>query len=139
LDELVKIFSIERVHKGGAKFDFEKAKWFNHQYIQHTDDATLATLAIPYLESGIGNSELGKRVIKDVSFVQRVVCLIKDRCHLLPDFWTQGHFFFCAPETIDEAAIRSKWNDEKQAFFTELSATLEQLPAWTESTLETHT
>src|ERR1700733_13663040 len=50
LDELVKAFSIERGHKGGAKFDFEKAKWFNNQYIQRTDDATLAQLAKPFID-----------------------------------------------------------------------------------------
>src|SRR3984885_11154663 len=57
LDELVDKFSIERGHKGGAKFDFEKAKWFNHQYIQHTDDAKLAQLALPYIkEHGVDPS-----------------------------------------------------------------------------------
>ena len=136
LDELVKIFSIERVHKGGAKFDFEKAKWFNHQYIQRMDDATLAGLAKPYLEFGIGNSELGLRMIQNSEFVQKVVGLIKDRCVLLPDFWAQGHFFFATPETIDDAAIKDKWNDQKQTFFTELATDLEQLPTWTHDTIE---
>ncbi len=131
LDELVHKFSIERIHKGGAKFDFEKAKWFNHQYIQRTDDATLAELAKPYIEKelGVGNSGLG--------LMTRVVPLIKDRCSLLPDFWAQGHFFFATPEIKEEAAIKDKWNDQKQQFFTEWIAQLETLADWNHTTLET--
>ena len=131
LGELVKAFSIERVHKGGAKFDFEKAKWFNHQYIQRTGDATLAALALPYIQEH-GVTPSGELLTK-------VVGLIKDRCHLLPDFWAQGHFFFATPETIDDAAIKDKWNDQKQAFFTALAAELDQVAAWEHSAIEAFT
>jgi glutamyl-tRNA synthetase len=130
LDELVKNFSIERVHKGGAKFDFEKAKWFNHQYIQHTDDATLAELAKPYVDAelGVGNWELG--------LLSKAIPLIKDRCTLLPDFWAQGHFFFVMPEIKEEAAIKEKWNDQKKQFFTGWAAALQSADAWTHDSLE---
>jgi len=132
LDELVRAFSIERVHKGGAKFDFEKAKWFNHQYIQRTDDATLAELAKPYIDAelGIGNWELG--------LLEKVVPLIKDRCTLLPDFWAQGHFFFVTPEITEEAAIKEKWNDQKQQFFSNWITELESVTEWTSILLETN-
>jgi len=131
LEELVKAFSIERVHKGGAKFDFEKAKWFNHHYIQHTDNVTLAGLIRPYIEEhGVTPSE--EQLIN-------VVGLIKDRCTLLPDFWFQGHFFFVSPETIDDAPIKEKWNDQKQAFFTELAAELPTVASWTHYEIETFT
>ncbi len=130
LDELVERFSIERVHKGGAKFDFEKAKWFNHQYIQRTDDATLAELAKPYIdmELGIGNWELG--------LLSKVVPLVKDRCTLLPDFWAQGHFFFTTPEIKEEAAIKEKWNDQKQQFFTSWINILTAQPTWDHAVIE---
>jgi len=131
MDELVQKFSIERVHKGGAKFDFEKAKWFNHQYIQQTDDATLAGLVKPYIdkELGIGNWETG--------LLEKVVGLIKDRCTLLPDFWAQGHFFFATPEIKELPAIKEKWNVQKQQFFTAWVNELATLPIWDHDTLET--
>ena len=130
LDELVKTFSIRRVHKGGAKFDFEKARWFNHQYIQHTDESKLAELAKPYVDAelGIGNWELG--------LLGSVVPLIKDRCTLLSDFWRQGHFFFATPEIKEPGAIKDKWNDQKQQFFTEWVESLGSVSNWTHDSLE---
>ena len=128
LDELVAKFSIERVHKGGAKFDFEKAKWFNNQYIHHTDNETLAKLARPYIEAhGVKPTE---------ELLEKVVGLVKDRCTLLPDFWAQGHFFFETPTTIDEATIKEKWNDQKQQFFNDWSAAIALLPEWNEQAIE---
>src|ERR1700743_774317 len=125
LDELVEKFNINRVHKGGAKFDFEKAKWFNHQYIQHTGDATLAKLVQPYIEEGLKGSEHSqltthnsRLTTHDSRLTEKVVGLIKDRCTLLPDFWAQGHFFFATPEIKELFAIKEKWNDQKQQFFT---------------------
>ncbi len=133
LDELVKAFSIERVHKGGAKFDFEKAKWFNHQYIQHTDNAKLAELAKPYIDAELKDLGFG---ICDLEFVKRIVPLIKDRCTLLPDFWAQGHFFFATPEIKEESVIKDKWNDQKQQFFTNWLAEIDNLPDWTATPIE---
>lgn len=130
LDELVSKFDISRVHKGGAKFDFEKAKWFNHQYIQHTDDNSLVALAAPYIdkELGVGNW--------NINLLTTVVPLIKDRCTLLPDFWAQGHFFFKTPAVTEEAAIRDKWNDQKQAFFTSWSNMIADTGNWNQADLE---
>ena len=128
LDDLVKNFSIERVHKGGAKFDYEKAKWFNNQYIQLTDNDKLATLALPYLiEKGYQPSH---------DYFVKVIALIKDRCTLLPDFWAQGHFFFAAPETIETAAIKDKWNEPKKQFFEFWMNELSKLPEWTDAAIE---
>lgn len=137
LDELIKQFSIERVHKGGAKFDFEKAKWFNNQYIHHSDNKTLAILAKPYIEEGLkkaGGPSAALRMTDEL--VEKVVGLIKDRCTLLPDFWGQGHFFFLTPATIDVAAIKEKWNDQKQQFFAEWTVALENLSEWNEQAIE---
>ena len=128
LDDLVKNFSIERVHKGGAKFDYEKAKWFNNQYIQLTDNDKLATLALPYLiEKGYQPSH---------DYLVKVIALIKDRCTLLPDCWAQGHFFFAAPETIETAAIKDKWNEPKKQFFEFWMNELSKLPEWTDAAIE---
>ena len=128
IDELIAKFSIGRVHKGGAKFDFEKAKWFNHQYIQHTDNAKLAQLALPYIkEQGIDPSP---------ALIEQVVAAIKDRCTLLPDFWAQGHFFFATPEITELAAVKDKWNDQKQEFFSKWIESLNAHEKWTQQELE---
>lgn len=129
IDELVNKFSIARVHKGGAKFDFEKAKWFNHQYIQLTDDAALATLAKPYVDAELPTG-------CDLALLTKVVPLIKDRCHLLPDFWAQGHFFFATPDIKEEGAIKDKWNDQKQQFFSEWIGALDPDGPWAHDSLE---
>lgn len=135
LNELVEKFSIERVHKGGAKFDFEKAKWYNHQYIQHTDNAALAELAMPYIKLNL--DALGNNTeLPELSYVAHVAGLIKDRCTLLPDFWAQGHFFFATPTTVDEAAVKEKWNEQKRLFFTAWLAELETIPVWDQVALE---
>jgi glutamyl-tRNA synthetase len=133
LDELVKIFSMERVHKGGAKFDFEKAKWFNHQHIQRTDDTALAKLALPYIEEGIKTSTDSRLTTHDLRLI---IPLIKDRCTLLSDFWTQGNFFFVTPEIVEEATIKEKWNDNKQQFFAAWIISFDSLPSWDHDTLE---
>ena len=128
LEELVEKFSIERVHKGSAKFDFEKAKWFNHQYIQKTDNAELAVLAAPYFEQhSIKPSE---------EQLVRVIGLIKDRCTLLPDFYTQGYFFFATPLITEMTAITDKWNEQKKQFFTGWSDALATLQDWNHIDIE---
>lgn len=128
LEELVQKFSISRVHKGGAKFDFEKAKWFNHQYIQQTDVAELAAMVMPFLEA--------KGIHTTVEYATKVVALIKDRCTLLTDFYTQGSFLFVAPETIDEGAIKDKWTGAKTAFFTNWMNGMNAVTSWDAATLE---
>lgn len=111
LDELVKRFSIDRVHKGGAKFDFDKAKWFNQQYIQKTDDTKLAQLFAPVLAE--------KAVTADESFVVKVTGLVKERCQFVNEIWDHGFFFFQKPATIDVDSVKPKWTPEKQQFFEE--------------------
>jgi len=110
LDELIASFDIERVHKGGAKFDYEKAKWFNQEWIKRTDNKVLATLLQPFLDAA-------KIEVHEAPYLVKVIGLVKDRCHLLADFVPQSHFFFAAPTTIDTAAILPKWEEKKQVFF----------------------
>ncbi len=128
LEELVQAFSLERVHKAGAKFDFEKAKWFNHQYIQQTGDEELLLLVRPFMEEHAG------AVADDL--LRQVIPLIKERCSLLADFRDQGHFFFKDPEEVDETALREKWNDGVARFFTAWLDALDQLPEWTVEAIE---
>jgi len=129
LDELVEKFSMDRVHKGGAKFDFEKAKWYNHEWIKRKDAAALKPDVKKVLEAnGI--------TANDDEYVEKVITLIKERCILLQDFFVQGAFFFQDPLTIDTAAIKAKWDDKKNLFFTELVRAYQLTADWNHAELE---
>ncbi|UYQ93195.1 glutamate--tRNA ligase [Chitinophaga horti] len=128
LDELIKRFSIERVHKGGAKFDFDKAKWFNQQYIQKADNAVLAQLFQPVLQE--------KGITADPSFTEKITGLVKERCQFVNEIWDHGFYFFQKPEAIDADAVKPKWTPEKQQFFEEWAASFDQLPDFNAVALE---
>ncbi len=116
MEELIDKFSIDRVHKGGAKFDFEKAKWYNHQYIQKTSNQTLLPLVMPFMEAN--------GVKPHDSMLLDAIGLIKERCTLLSDFWAQGHFLFVRPTDFDLQPIQEKWNQQKKDFFNSFVAYL---------------
>ncbi|MES1218560.1 MAG: glutamate--tRNA ligase, partial [Bacteroidota bacterium] len=128
-EELIQKFSIERVHSGGAKFDYEKAKWFNHEWIKKlaVDSLQLAVKEL-YSEKGIQ--------INDGSKFLTVLEVIKDRCTLLPDFIQQGSFFFQQPQTYDLDAVKPKWNDAKKIFFEAFIEELNALPDWESAFIE---
>jgi glutamyl-tRNA synthetase len=129
LEELVDRFSLDRVHKGGAKFDFEKAKWYNHEWIKHIEEDRLYDYVTPYLEE--------KGVKADSEYVLKAIRLIRDRCTLLTEFWDQGFFFFEHPQAYDLAAIKPKWNDKNSAFYEALSAQIAQAVDFDKDMLET--
>lgn len=109
-EELVDAFSMERVHAAGAKFDYEKAKWFNHEWIKK--------LPIHNYQLAIMNElEATSISITDNLQFEKILNLVKDRCTLLPDFVQQAGFFFKAPQQLDVAAVKPKWTDEKKTFF----------------------
>lgn len=129
IDELIKNFSMERVHKSGARFDFEKSKWFNHEWIKRLPvSAYLATVKQLLQDAGVG--------VTDDEKLKTVVELVKDRCILLTDFVQQSSFFFQTPKEIDVNAIQPKWNEQKQQFFAELIRTYELSTLWQHEDLE---
>lgn len=127
---LIELFSIERVHKGGAKFDFEKAKWFNHEWIKQYDLKALMALVHPIL------SEKGISII-DNSTLETIVSLVRERCTLLPEFFTQCSYFYQDPTEIDIESIQGKWTIEKQHFFNEFCMRSERQTEWDAVHLET--
>ena len=130
MDELVDKFSMDHVHKGGAKFNYDKAKWFNHEWIKKLPAAHFSAIVKKdFEEKGI--------VINDEQHFEKILELVKDRCTLLTDFWQQASFFFQAPVTIDTASIKPKWNDDKALFFDILAEKLTLLEEWTASNVET--
>ncbi|MEJ7627508.1 MAG: glutamate--tRNA ligase [Ferruginibacter sp.] len=129
LDELIHKFSLEKVHKGGAKFDFEKAKWFNHEWIKKLPVENYAgRVKEIFREKGISISN-------DEYFI-KVLELVKERCILLPDFYEQSLFFFKAPLTWDLGAVMPKWNDDKKSFFRSFIEKSELLPSVSADELE---
>ena len=129
LTELIEKFSMDRVHKGGAKFDYEKAKWYNHEWIKQ--------LGVKSLELGV-KSEFEKKGIPvtDDTLLAKVITLVKDRCTLLPDFVQQSVFFFQSPVAVDLDSIKPKWDDKKNMFFTELIRAYELSAIWEMHDLE---
>lgn len=128
LEELIQKFDISRVNKSGAVFDFEKAKWFNHQYIQQMDSAQLVPLVKPYIIAGA--------VDATDDYIEKVIGLIKERLTLLTDFREQSAFFFKTPDTVDTASIQAKWNEKTAAFFNALTGSWNGLAAWNHDELE---
>jgi glutamyl-tRNA synthetase len=109
-EELVQKFSVERIHSGGAKFDYEKAKWFNHEWIKRLEVRGLRFEIKTLLET--------KSIsVTDTAYLDKVITLIKDRCTLLTDFYDQSYFFFKAPEQYDLNAVKPKWSGGKKRFF----------------------
>ena len=130
IKELVEKFSLEHVHKGGAKFSYEKAKWFNHEWIKRSD--------VKDLRVAVEKLFASNRVqIAEDEKLDKVIELVKDRCTLLTDFWQQASFFFIAPETLDVASIKPKWNDDKAMFFDILSEKFTLLQEWKAADIET--
>jgi glutamyl-tRNA synthetase len=129
LEELIQKFSMERVHSGGAKFDYEKAKWFNHEWIKKSGVGNLnAAIKNLLAEKGIE--------VNDEVLLGKVIDLVKDRCSLLPDFVQQSSFFFKAPGGFDMDAVKPKWSDDKKTFFLAYAALLENHPDWSAASLE---
>jgi glutamyl-tRNA synthetase len=129
LEEMVEKFSMDRVQAHGAKFDFEKAKWFNHEWIKK--------LSVPELQPHIEEVFLEKGFdISDKEKINKIITLLKDRCTLLTDFAEQSAFVFKAPESIDTAAIQPKWNEQKIQFYTELMPAYESVSLWQHDELE---
>ncbi len=99
-----------RVSKAGAKFDFEKAKWFNAEWIRKVKAESLKPKVKAILEDkGI--------VVDDDAYLLKVIEQVKDRCVLLPDFYQQAGYFFEAPKEYDINSVKPKWTDAKTEFF----------------------
>ena len=129
MEELIEKFSIERVHSSGAKFDFEKAKWFNHEWIKKLPVSNYQASVKKLLqESGV--------TINDENKLEKVLQLVKDRCQLLTDFVHQSSFFFKFPDTIDIISVKEKWDEKKNQFFVELIRAYKLIPLWQHDDLE---
>ena len=129
LQELIDAFSLDRVHAAGAQFDYEKAKWFNQEWIKRTPAKKL----LPAVKSLLQKEEL---VIEHDEKLLRVIDLVKERCVLIPDFADQSRYFFKSPESHDLTSIQAKWSSAKRDFFTAFIAFLQSEEKAEAATLE---
>jgi glutamyl-tRNA synthetase len=128
LDELVEQFSLERIIKSGSKFDPEKAKWFNHQYLVRKSNEELAQ---PVME------ELNHRGLEfDLDYVANAIGIIKERAFLLTDLWEQSWFFFTAPDNYDDKVVKKVWKEETTGIIREIMDLLTSTAMFDKASLE---
>ena len=127
LAELIEKFDLSRVSHAGAKFDFEKAKWYNAEWIKRLDETRLAEEVLRFL---------AKPEIANDAYFKHILELVKERLVLLSDFWPQASFFFTEPTSIDVDSVKPKWSAEKETFFTNLIHQFTQSNSWDSTTLE---
>ena len=128
--ELAEQFSIDRVHSGGAKFDYEKARWFNHEWIKRLDVENYRLKVREIFE-------LNGIAVTDDAYFTKVLELVRERCTLLPDFFGQAGYFYSDPTGFDEASVLPKWDQAKRDYFTQLSQRFSALSSWDTAAIET--
>jgi glutamyl-tRNA synthetase len=128
LDELVQAFSLEKVSKAGAKFDFEKAKWFNKEYLRSHSNEELAQAVRPYVNAeGIKVSD---------EYLAQVCGLMKERATFIKDLLDEGKYLFNAPASYDETTLSKKWKPESAGQIKSLTADLLSVDDFTHDPLE---
>ena len=113
LNELIEVFDLSRVSKSGAKFNLEKTRWFNQQYLQQKDNSLLAESLLLFLSK--------KNIYPKKKYVEKVISLIKERAFFISDFWVIGAFFFEAPRSFDQKASRKKWKENTGIIMNDLA------------------
>ena len=131
LEELAATFDLKRVHKSGAKFDPEKNKWFNHQYLIHKSDEELAKQFLPIVAE-----QTGKIEAIEINKLTKIVSLIKERAHFVNEFWELSNFFFEEPTAYDEKASKN-WKEETPQLMKNLIEVLNEIDDFTSNTIET--
>lgn len=129
-EELIAAFNLDKVHKAGARFDFEKAKWFNQQYLRQKSNAELAAAIRAEVES--------KGYEYKAEYVETFCGLMKERATFLTDLLELGYYFFEDIKTYDTANIKKKWSAEKKDWLLELNASFKKLEDFSIENIETH-
>ena len=129
MEELIQDFSLDRVSKAGAKFDYEKGKWFNHQYLQLRSNEELAKMFRPVLKEKLSSFYSQQDDFSQLSTLNsqlpKIVGLTKDRVNFVPELWEQTNFFFVAPTEYDEKSLKKRWKEDSPKHMTELLEVLE--------------
>lgn len=129
MEELIDKFSFEHCSKAGAKFDFKKGEWFNHEYLSQKDNHELAEIFMPILKEKTGKDF-------DKEYVASAIGMVKGRANLIPDLWTQADFFFTAPAEYAPKDVKKRWSTETPAIMEELIGVLEGIEDMTSANAE---
>jgi glutamyl-tRNA synthetase len=116
IQEMTNLFDLSHCSKSGAKFDYEKGKWFNRQYIQQCSDHELAGMFMPILAD--------KGIKAEPSYVEKIVGIVKERVNFIPEFWEQSAYFFTAPSEYDEKVRAKRWKANSGNLLSELMEVL---------------
>ncbi len=127
-EELINAFSLERIGKSGAKFDFDKAKWYNQQFLRKKSDKQLLEL----LKSSFEQAGIDKKE----DYLLKYISLFKDRATFLPDLLEQGYYMFELPKTYNRKVLKKKWKEERIPVFEELLKDMENIDCWSSSEIE---
>ncbi|MBT8260135.1 MAG: glutamate--tRNA ligase [Bacteroidia bacterium] len=127
LDELIEAFSLEKVHKAGARFDPDKTKWFNHYYLQEHSNEELAKA---FKEDSPELEDI------DINYISIVVGLIKERATFVNNFWDLSHFFFTTPTELDEKAVKKAWKEGASELMTELIEVIKKIDDYSVENLQ---
>ncbi|MDD4383817.1 MAG: glutamate--tRNA ligase, partial [Bacteroidales bacterium] len=122
------LFSFERVNKSGARFDPEKAKWFNHQYLIKQSNSQIAEQFAAVLQT--------KGVAFDMEKVEKIVGLVKERVSLVNELWEQASFFFESPQTFDEKTVSKFWKEETPKIMNEVANRIETIEPYAAEEIE---
>ncbi|WP_121666099.1 glutamate--tRNA ligase [Mesonia aquimarina] len=128
LDELIKAFSLEHVSKGGAKFDPEKTKWFQHHYLQEEENLDLAKRYLQILAE--------KNIEASLPYVEEVVKTIKERATFVNDFWELSSFYFVAPESFEKKAAKKAWKEQTPEIMENIKILLQGTEDFSQETLQ---
>ncbi len=131
MDELISKFSLEHCSKAGARFAFEKGKWFNHEYLMAMPGSELVRLFKPVMEAnGVDPSAFTDE------YIAKALDLVKSRANFVNDLWEQSRFFFKAPDTYAEKDIKKRWKAGMPEIMQELTGVLEGLPDFSSAAAE---
>ncbi len=131
LEELINEFSLERVNKSGARFDPDKTKWYNQHYLQHADVKTVADSFLNILSS----KEVLPQLL-ETTYIEQVVTLIKERAVFIGDLWGLGDYFFVAPQSYNEKAVKKQWKAGTPDIMQQVFEVIESISDFTSENLE---
>lgn len=130
LEELIAAFELTKVGRSGSKFDQEKARWFQHQYLIRKSNDELTRLFAPKLSKHLPNKEI------ENSYIQQVIGLVKERATFVKDLWDLSSFFFVAPDSYDAKAAKKNWKEGTDELMTELTVQLTEIEDFSSENVE---
>ena len=129
IDDLCETFTLDRVGKSGAKFDFDKTKWFNQQYLRSKSKLELAEMLQVILKKN--------NISAEINYVANVCQQLKERATFIKDMWSEGKYYFQPPKSYDEKVIRKKWDNDIKDILNELKIELTELVDFSAENIET--